>query len=199
MPTARQRPGALDGQRDRRTLHDPLPGHGELGRRNGRLRERTGTTRRCPPLPVSVMSRPVASSTIFSTTNLVLPSTGGQSLSILPDAAGQAAEGADRHRERPRGHPPREQMSSRIHHPCRSDGSDPAPQNIAADTLRASRPNQSISPTTTLRPGRVPSAHSCGSTVTVERRRIGRHFRIGAAASQPFERHIDRIDVVAAE
>ena len=30
-----------------------------------------------------------------------------------------------------------------------------------------------------------------------ESRRIGRHFRISAAASEPFERHIDRIDVIA--
>lgn len=38
----------LDGQQDRRTVHDLLPGLRRLGRRNARP-ERKGTTRRCPP------------------------------------------------------------------------------------------------------------------------------------------------------
>lgn len=118
----------LDGQQDRHTVHNLLPGHkssaDEIPLRREQIQHgaaRLSGLRDIPPRgfvhnlqydePVFRFRRTVAS--------------------ILPNAAGQTVQTAQGEAQPSSA----EQISSRIHDPYCLDGSEPTPQNIAADTL----------------------------------------------------------------
>ena len=134
------------------------------------------------------MSCPVASSTIFNTTNLV-SATGKQSLRssrMQPKSSGRSIP----NRKKPRGHPLRNRCRT-VFTTVSFKRSDPVPKK---DTLRDGIIHFLL-PLYVLDEFRSPVLRLDGN---IERRRIGRDFRIGATASQTFEFHIDRIDIVAA-
>lgn len=102
-----------------------------------------------PASPVCVMSCPVASSTIFNTTNLV-SATGKQSLRssrMQPKSSGRSIPD----RKKPRGHPLRNRCRT-VFTTVSFKRSDPVPKK---DTLRD---RNHPFPATTLRPGRVPQS-----------------------------------------
>lgn len=145
--TARQRPGVPSGN-----------GIGARFMIRSRVTEIRSTKRppcenryntALPASPVCVMSCPVASSTIFNTTNLV-SATGKQSLRssrMQPKSSGRSIPD----RKKPRGHPLRNRCRT-VFTTVSFKRSDPGPEE------RYSSGRNHPFPATTLRPGRVPQS-----------------------------------------